>query len=359
MSVNVGTGATRVPTGSAHPTLLAGLLSVGAAVLIVAIQGHRITDVDLPVYLQTIARHGTPVVPPARQFLLEGVLDDAMGMVVARGRGSAVQIVRAWWLIGFAALSMTLAYSVLNRSLSMTSLFFIVAYSRMIDTLSMYIGKFDPFLLAFMILSVNRSRAAAFLGFVGAGFSHPLMALVSACGVVATEGALDRRWRLWPIAVTIVAVLGDYYLLHRLYPELSNRIGFVLSYHDKVLASGLRWGLATFISSLFLPIASILWFRPVRPLGRGIHDVAMGLWLIAATIIVCNMTLDHTRDAFLSTIAPLILFLRKTEPPTPETLSNPRAIGVLALLFMARLVIPHTDSIGAHLMYCWPPTAPS
>jgi hypothetical protein len=347
---------TGLTSGESTPSLAwpegrAGRLAFGALFVfvplaIIVVQGFATADKDFAFYLRDIVQHAPFAVPAARQFLFEGALEDLIGLVLSQSGASPYMVDFDWTLINFAALGSSIVYSVYNRSLSPLNLLFILAFSRLVDVLAIYLGEFDPLLLAFLVLSANKSKSASIIGCVGAAFCHPLAAMVSICGVFAVELLLARRWNVLVVAVTFVACMLDYLAVHLMFPTLGNRLAFALQYYQSVIRNNLQWALPTMISAIVVPFFSIQIFRPaIRIDSRFAAGVAL-LWLFGVVLISCFLTQDLTRDALIITLAPMIVFLRLSPQPPPEIFKNRQVIAVLALLFSCRVVIPNFTVLG-------------
>ena len=142
--------------------------------LIVVFQGLEFSDLDYPHIFKTMLSSNISSIDTAG-YLVEGILEDLIGVsYVAMGfKPLTTQLL--WWISGLVLLVIVVAYSINDRSTSYPDLVLIVAFSRVIDTLSMWVGKFDPFLLSFLILTANKKRTVALIGIVLAGLSHPIL----------------------------------------------------------------------------------------------------------------------------------------------------------------------------------------
>src|SRR5215471_18560689 len=192
--------------------------------LIVVFQGLEFSDLDYPHIFKTMLSSNISSIDTAG-YLVEGILEDLIGVsYVAMGfKPLTTQLL--WWISGLVLLVIVVAYSINDRSISYSDLVLIVAFSRVIDTLSVWVGKFDPFLLSFLILTANKKRTVALIGIVLAGLSHPILAVISTAGVVLVEIAFVGIW--FPVAIVAVlsAALMDAALFHYFFPSLLSRPG--------------------------------------------------------------------------------------------------------------------------------------
>lgn len=322
---------------------------------VILFQGLRFSDSDYPNLLAALFSPGASFIPPTKGYLLEGLLGDVIGLAyLSVGlRGLAAQF--AWWISGLALLAAVIAYSIENRSTSIVDVVLIVAFTRLVDTLSMWGGKFDPFLLAFLVLTANKDRRIALAGIVLASFTHPLVALISTAGVILVEAAFAGTWFLAGIVAAVLAAGADVALFHYLFPALMDRPNVALALFPKILSSGLHWSLATFVSALLLPFLFIQVFKSPFRLPRNPAAVLLVLWALVTAVTSCAIVLDHTRVALLLTVAPLIVCLHRQGPregdPSGISALKPGVTGLFLVLFLARLVIPHLDELGPHLFW--------
>lgn len=322
---------------------------------IIFFQGLRFSDPDYPDLITTLFSSGVSSIPPTKGYLVEGLLGDFIGLAyLAAGlKGFAAQL--AWWISGLVLLAAAIAFSIRNRSTSIIDVVLIVSFTRLIDTLSVWGGKFDPFLLAFLVLTANRDKRVALAGIVLAAFTHPLVGLISTAGVVLVEATFSGLWFRAAIVTVLLAAIADVVLFNYLFPALMDRPNIVLTILPRLLDSGLRWGLPTFVSALLLPFLFIQLFKPPFRLPRNSTTVLLMLWALVAAFTSCVMVLDHTRVACLLTVAPLIVFLRwqnsfRGDQATTSGLAHD-AMRLFVVLFLARLVIPHIDQLGPHLFW--------
>src|SRR5581483_4937499 len=99
------------------------------------------------------------------------------------------------------------------------TLLLVVAFSRLPDTLSLWIGKMDPFLFAFLVLSVNRNRAVATTAAILAAFCNPMAAVISSVGVACAQAANGRPVAILALILTVAAAQIDLLGFHLLFPE--------------------------------------------------------------------------------------------------------------------------------------------
>ena len=223
----------------------------------------------------------------------------------------------------------------------------LVTFTRLVDTLSMWIGKFDPFLISLLVLTASNNRTVARVSVVLAAFCHPLAAILSAAGNVAVQLSLKSKADFVPLLISVPFAFLDIQLAHRLIPGMVDRSGFILSTVGTVLTSAAECGVVTFVSVFLLPFTCIQEIRsntPVKLLGRILPLLA---WLGCAVVIGCFIALDHTRVACLITLSPMITYLRIT--PYNGLTSRVKLPKIYFLLATARLVVPHVAGDGFFL----------
>lgn len=321
-------------------------------VSIVLFQGLRFTDPDYPSLLATLFSQNASSIPSTKGYLLEGLAGDVTGLAyLSLGLGGlAAQF--AWWTSGLALLVAAVASNLENRSTSIVDVVLIVAFTRLVDTLSLWAGKFDPFLLAFLVLTTNKDRRVALAGIVLASFTHPFVALISTAGVILVEAAFAGTWFIAGVVAVALASAADVALFHYLFPALMNRPNVALALLPKILSNSFHWGLATFVSALVLPFVFTQFFKSPIRLPKNAAAILLLLWAVVAAITSCVVVLDQTRVAFLLTVAPLMAFLRRQDTAENDMSGlKPGVVSLFVVLFLARLVIPHIDELGPHLFW--------
>lgn len=313
------------------------------ALPVVLIDGVRTVDADLPGFLTGLARGGVPV-PAERGFLLEGVLTDGIGAGLARAGLPPEALSLTWWGLGLLLLAAMLAVSLRRGELAFRDLLLIWAFSHLVDTLALWVGKFDPWLMAFLVLSAWRRPGPAVAGAVLAAFCHPILAVLSTAGVVAVDLALLRRFR-WPQAgAVLLAAAGDLALAHRILPGLVDRAGYAENLAAGLLHDAALLALPTLVSAALVPFVLVRCFAGPFRYGERLAAAPLMAWAVAVLFVGCVATLDHTRVICLLTLAPALAFLRhQARGGAPERWDW----GLFALLVLCRLALAQIDGNGA------------
>jgi hypothetical protein len=319
--------------------------------LIVLFQGMRFCDLDYPDIFKNMLSSNISSIEPTKGYLVEGLLEDLIGIfyVVMGFKPLTTQLL--WWISGLVLLVIVVAYSINDRSISYPDLVLIVAFSRVIDTLSVWVGKFDPFLLSFLILTANKKRTITLVGVVLAGLSHPILAVMSTAGVVLVEIVFVGTWFPAAIVAVLLAALVDAGLFHYFFPSLLSRAGLELTFTPRTLDSSKNWGLITLLASFLVPFLSIQYFKPPLRFAVNTHAILLVSWLFLIVVSSAVVALDHTRVACLLTIAPLIVFLRSQNSRNDNAGVAPEFSKIFVILLLSRLVIPHIDESGPHLWW--------
>lgn len=327
-----------LPTRGGRLALLALL-----ALPVVLIDGVRSMDADLPGFLADLAR-GSVAVPAERGFLLEGLLTDGVGAGLARLGVPLDALALAWWGLGLLLLIAVLALSLRRGELAFRDLLLVVAFSHLVDTLALWVGKFDPWLMAFLVLSAWRAPAPALAGAVLAAACHPILAVLSTAGVVAVDLALDRRFR-WTQAVAVAVAAGaDLAVVHRVVPGLVDRAGYAENLATGILHDAALLALPTLVSAALVPFALVRRFAGPFGYGGRLGAAPLAAWAAVVLVVGCVATLDHTRVLCLLTLAPALAFLRhQGRGPAMERWDW----GLFALLLLCRLALVHIDGDGA------------
>jgi len=313
----------------------------GLLALIVAFQGLRRCDIDLAQYFYSID-HGRPFqLQPSHAFLLEGILADCIGLMF----GWAPIL---WSVVGIVLLAFTFRSSLRNNTISLYSLILVLAFSRLPDTLGQWVGKLDPFLFCFLLLSVNRNRAVSMAGTALAAFCAPVGAVISAIGVkcvYAASGTDDKQPRVY---IAALAAAADLILFKIIFGNRQSRFEYIAGELPRLARNGLSYGALTLLASIIVPLITIFCFvRP--PAIRGRRSAMLAGWFCFVVILSCLLTLDHTRVATMLLFAPLMALLQVSERREFPATREFKALLFGAFL-AARLVIPHIDETGPHIL---------
>lgn len=314
------------------------------ALPVVLIDGVRTVDLDLPVVMAGLGQGGTAAIPAERGFLLEGLLNDGIGAGLARLGVPADLLALIWWGLGIALFGAVLALGLRRGEIAFRDLLLLSAFSHLVDTLALWVGKFDPWLMAALLLSSWRRPAPAVLGSVLAAGCHPILATLSTAGVVAVDLALTGRLRALQAALALIAAAADLALVHRVLPGLVDRVGYAQGLATGLLHDAALLALPTLVSAALVPFALVRVFAgPFRYGGRG-GAALLASWAGVVLIVGCAATLDHTRVLFLLTLAPALVFLRhQTRAPAPERWDW----SLFALLMLCRFALAQIDGDGA------------
>ncbi len=327
-----------LPTRGGRLALLALL-----ALPVVLIDGIRTVDADLPGFLAGIARGAMPV-PAERGFLLEGVLTDGIGAGFARAGLPPEVLAPAWWGLGLLLLAAMLALSLRRGELAFRDLLLIWAFSHLVDTLALWVGKFDPWLMAFLVLSAWRRPGPAVAGAVLAALCHPILAVLSTAGVAAVDLALERRFRALQAGAVLLAAAGDLALAHRILPGLVDRAGYAENLAAGLLHDAALLALPTLVSAALVPFVLVRCFAGPFRYGERLGAATLAVWAAAVLFVGCVATLDHTRVLCLLTLAPALAFLRHQKGGiAPERWDW----ALFALLMLCRLALGQIDGNGA------------
>jgi hypothetical protein len=316
--------------------------------LIILFQGLRFSDSDYPGIFKIMLSSNISLIDPTKGYLVEGIIQDLIGISYTAMGFTPLTTQLLWWISGLVLIVIVVAFSINNGSISCSDLVLIVAFSRVIDTLSLWVGKFDPFLLSFLILTANKNRKVALAGIVLAGLSHPIVAVISTAGVVLIETAFVGIWFRAGIVAALSAALVDAALFHYFFPSLLSRSGMLWMWAPGILSNSAHWGLIALLSSILVPFLSIQHFKPPLRFVANANAILLVSWIFLVVIISCVAVLDHTRVACLLTIAPLIVLLRSQNSRNDTTSVTPDFSKFFVILLLSRLVIPHIAERGPH-----------
>jgi hypothetical protein len=311
--------------------------------LIVCVQGVQTADANLVVYLREIVEYGKPTVPAKDGYLLEGLLQDAIGAAFAFVQPRGIISIQLAWVLGMFCAAGALAFSIWDRTIDATVAFLAVAFTRIVDTCFLWIGKLDPFLFTFLILTINRRPWVATLAAGFAAFCHPLAAIVSTTGVNAISYWAERRVNWIQIGVAIACAAADIAIVKYRFPSVSTRTDFFSGELSLLTSNGVEFGISGAIIGIVLPLVATLCLARSKSFNLDWRIAPALLWLVGAFIISAMLTLDHTRVATLIVLSPYLAWLHH------EVRSNGPVdidLHIFGALFLTRLFVPHVASEG-------------
>lgn len=274
-------------------------------------------------------------------YRLEGLLNDVLGVTVFAMGWRDGDAVAVWSLISYALLFMSLAAGLANRSFSLYHLLLVCFFSHILDTLSGWVGKFDPLLLAFIALSLNQNRIASLAGGALSAFCHPAIALFSALGVFVSGDKAPFGRDAFLVVVVLCAAALDLLLFHLIFPKLGSRADFLGGNWVEVVANGLWYGVPNLLTAIYLPIRSLL-FVTALDMGKRRKNLWLLIWLALVAVLTGFLTLDHTRVASLILFAPLLSYLGRHDHSgsLPSGQATKRWQAGLVFLVVARCFMP-------------------
>ena len=319
---------------------------LGVIALIVLVQGIKTVDTDMPVYWSQLSNHARLTLPSAQGFLLEGLLFDAIGVCLVHLQIHKITPNELGWAVGVIILVGAFVYSVIDGTISLVTAFLAVSLTRIVDSLSQWVGKLDPFLFAFLILTANRNRWVA-TGAAGlAAFCHPLAAIVSTIGVNLVAYYNDRKLNLPQLILTVVCAGVDLVAFRSWFPSGSSRAEFVTTQIRSIAENGLQFGVFGAIIGIALPVISVGYMTSNKPKEIGVRGLLVLFWLAGIFFISSMMTLDHTRVGTLLLLAPFLIWLDERLKSNEAPLLTPALFGVI---FISRLFVPHVNEGGAQI----------
>jgi hypothetical protein len=320
-----------------------------AVILIVAVSGVRTLDYDVPTYLSELARTGSAVVSPDRVFLLEGLLPDLIGTLLTFAPTYGVPPNDVSWGLGLCFACAATWFSIWNGSIGVWPAFLAVSFTRIVDTVFLFIGKSDPFLIAFLVLAVNRNVWVANVAAGLAALCHPFMAVASIVGVNAVTFWLQRRINLVQLGVTVLCAAIDLAVARIWFPHGWSRADYFAYILPFLLRNGIQFGISGAIVGLVLPLAMVACIvpnafdkihSPSWPIKIQPRAWPILTWFLGVCFASAILLLDHTRVTALFLIAPFLVWL--TRGPFANA-SPPIAVKILCVLFLSRMYIPHID----------------
>ncbi len=316
--------------------------------------GFSAQDNGLGAYYGAVLSGSAQGVTPDHQFLLESVLPNEIGAVLTRAGLHGFALFWTWWGLGLMLLAGALAWAVRSGALSLAALAALLAFGRLADTLSLWVFKSDPYLLAFVVLSLTAANAPAAVAFtLLAGLCHPSLAFLSAIGMFLADGLMHNRlrWR-WLIGGGLALVAGEL-ATHLAVGAINGRLEHNLETLGHTVLRGLLTAPPFLLGTVAVPMAGLAALDAARP-GK----IQPGPWLAAAVgwialIALFSMFLveDHTRVFTLALFGAFALFAQHaTRNGGPAAALSREQTLILLLLFTARLSAPHVDFSGARVI---------
>ena len=313
---------------------------------IVLFQGFAFIDINYPAYLSMIIDHHSSDIPAYQGYLLEGLLGDLIGIFYLLLGFSPSTAMIMWWCTGIIVLSLVIMMSVKYSSVDLADVILLVAFSRVVDTLSLWFPKFDPYLIAMLILSTYKNKLIAITGIGIAAFLHPSVTIVSTVGVVIIRAAFEKIWFIEAVIIALLLAAIDLYLFHHFLPSLSSRAEEVNRLSYPLILSSIRWGPIAFITSIAVPFCMMSYFKTLQMPEAYFRNLII-FWLMLVIMLSCVFSFDRTRVSCLLTVAPTIVFLRSTQWRDKQ--QKHECTVVFAVFVLARIVIPHVQGLGITL----------
>lgn len=331
---------------------------VAALLLVCAVEllfsGVAAQDHNLLTYFGAVLSGSAQGVPTDRQFLLESVLPDEIGAGLTRLGLHGFALFWVWWTVGLALLAGAFWYAVRVGRLSIYAVIVLFAVSHLTDTLSLYVFKADPYLLAFVILALSVSSAwAAIALMVLAGLCHPQAAALACVGIGTARYMTDGRWqRRWPIGAITAFVAGEaavHFIVGPINGRLENNLAGLVHAVGRGFLTAPPFLLGTVV------LAGLTFAAIGHALGRPKPSwkAASPLLAVTAVVIVVSaiLTQDHTRIFTLAMFGAMAVIaqhlLKGYTPERPVAKSDAVVIGVL---FLGRLVAPQMGGGGARFV---------
>jgi hypothetical protein len=347
MSVLISEAAVRSDDdGHAFPTRLLPALAL-VAFLQLLFAGSRIADWDLTSTFVAMSQGQDPGLKPGKQFLLEGLLPNSVGMGYASLGLRGAALLLATWLTGMLAFLAALAVYCWRDPVRRGWLLLLVAFTHMVDTLSLWQGRTDAYVLACIVVGVLSTsgllRAAAF---ALACFCHPPIALIAFAGVAVLRWHKGERLDRAALLVVPLAFILTQILIAVWFPGIRNRAGFMAHDLAAIIGSGIDYAPIVIGSCFVLPILGLFVASPdrVAPLFRSRRAFAFLGWLGFVALLSTLLVLDRTRVATMLTFGPFLLLYATAMPVrlTPNRNTTLIVYGLVAL----RLLSPHVDMDG-------------
>ena len=324
-------------------TLLLGLLVLAQLLL----GGSRIVDWDLTSTFVAMSQGRTPGLEPGRQFLLEGLLPNSVGMGYASLGLRGAALLLATWLTGMLAFLAALAVYCWRDPVRREWLLLLVAFTHLVDTISLWQGRTDAYLLACVVVGVLSARGwLRTAAFALACFCHPPIAIIAFAGVTVLRWHKGERLDRAALLVVPLAFILAQVLIAAWFPGVRNRAGFMAHDLAAIIGSGIDYALIVVGSCFVLPIFGLFVASPYKmaALFRSRRAFLFLGWLGFAALLSTLLVLDRTRVATMLTFGPFLL-LYAAAVPARLALNRDATLIVYGLVAL-RLLSPHVDQNG-------------
>ncbi len=329
-----------------HP--LALVIAIIASELVFS--GVRPQDHGLGTYYGAVLSNSTHGVPPERQFLLESVLPDEIGSLLTSAGLHGFELFWIWWALGLAMLAFALFWAVRAGRLSLGGLAALIAFTRITDTLSLWIFKSDPYLLAFVVFSFTASSAIAAVAFtILAGLCHPSLAFLSAFGIFIVDSLLQNqlRWR-WLIGAVLALLVGEM-AAHLLVGAINGRLENNLLSLQHTVIKGVITAPQFVLGTVLIPLGGLSYIAITRKTDCELTRILpVGLWIAFISLFSMILVQDHTRVFTLALFGVFVFCANHLISKYHAAYWADRIdVAMILLLFLARLTSPHIDFSGA------------
>jgi hypothetical protein len=307
----------------------------------------RIADWDLTSAFVAMSQGRDPGLEPGRQFLLEGLLPNTVGMGYASLGLRGTALLLATWLTGMLAFLAALAAYCWRDPVRREWLFLLVAFTHLADTISLWQGRTDAYFLACIVVGVlstsNWLRAAAF---ALACFCHPPIALIAFAGVTVLRWQKGERVHLASLLVVPLAFVLAQILIAAWFPGIRDRAAYMAHDLGLLIRSGIHYAPIVVGSCFLLPILGLFVASPhgVAAFFQSRRAFPFLGWLGFVALLSTLLVLDRTRVATMLTFGPFLL-LYATAVPARLAL-NRNATWIVYGLVALRLLSPHVDQHG-------------
>jgi hypothetical protein len=280
-------------------------------------------------------------VPKERQFLLEAVLPNALGALLATLGLKGQALVGVWIVTGYAALTAVCARAVHRGAVGFATLALVAVLSRTPEVAFYWVGKPDSYLLAMLVGMAAEDRGWRRNAFaLAATLCHPPIGVLSAAALAFFEADAPRRFDAGLAGSAVAGYFAAKLALHWEAPGLIAREAFAIA-NIKTIAMQVKPYALDFFAASFSPIAAaaLAGFIPLPTSVERGRAARAGLALGGFWVFATVLTLDHTR-VFALLCAPLLLAAARAFRVGTVNLW---ALALIALIVAAG---PHLDQLG-------------
>ena len=285
-----------------------------------------------------------------QQFLLEAVLPNTIGSLIASLLTNNHAVVISWILIGYVLLGLSLLLLIRDQSIDLRTVFLTIVFSYALKTLLSWIGKSDTYLLAFLLpAALSRYRLTRAVASGCAALCHPQITIMALAFMQSTRCAVRSNVQVSSLIGAAIGFIVDNAVVHLVVADgIEGRSDYIAHHIKDMIFGGLFDAAGLLTVTLAPPLLLFALVGVIRP--SSIRDVVKASYLpfflsLAAIFVVsCFLTFDRSRVFVLATLPGYVFLLHRYRQEIYAYLDGRTLVGSLIALLM--LAVPQSDFTG-------------